>query len=419
MKAVDWYRTLLESLDAVVEEDGSIYLPESVGKSPLMVEIEKVSKPVFLPTDAVLRDYDKTRQVLFHPLSEFVTVGESDIFKLLKMLVRLALITRITTLVETLAILGTSTEFHGRFNSNQLKLLEAMAGIDEKSVAKFRSVLQKGFTEDPTLTTVSLFMTRDDTLGEVKYPRVCNVAFPITGVLNKAYTSADPSRKVLDVDVRKKTPDDIKIWLGLLNYTLPGIEEKGTYSRGSDHYAPYLGALLESYFAVQSRLNEVLSEFSSFIITTDVVKLVDLKWYGVFKSGSVFNDLPNLSGNKGGMVEAPKPKIPPKLFDSTVVSAGPPAEETIYRTQQPLETYHYDTPQQQHHHEEQVSNGGMSVAEWRRLTAEKQNAYQPHHQPQRASSYHPPQTQYRDPYGRQQPSYPQNNRPLSASDLIR
>jgi hypothetical protein len=390
-----------------VETDGGLYMPDWLGKLPLTVTMDDTRKLAYLPTEQVLRDYDKDKQVLFHPLSEYVTIGESDVFKLLKMSVRLALVTRIAGLMETLAILGTSTEFHDRMNSNQIKLLESMAGIDDKSVSKLRSVLDKGIA-DTTNSILGIFMTRDDELDGNKYPRVCNITFPIVGVLNKAYNTTDGNRKVFDIDVRKKTPDDIKIWLGLFNYVLPGLEEKGTYSRGSAHYAPYLGALLESYYDIQSRLNLIVSEFSSFIIPSDNVKIVDLKWYGMFKSGSVFNDLPNLSGNKGGVIEAPKPTVPKGLYDISVSSSAPSnTVDTLYQpTPTPFRETEYDVTESE--------SGGMSLAEWRRLTAERNNQPPPPPQYQRGSNQ-----PYHDSY--RQPSYPQNDsyrRPLSARDLI-
>ena len=157
MKAVEWYKILLESLDIVVETDGGLYMPDWLGRLPLTVTMDDTRKLAYLPTEQVLRDYDKDKQVLFHPLSEYVTIGESDVFKLLKMSVRLALVTRIAGLMETLAILGTSTEFHDRMNSNQIKLLESMAGIDDKSVSKLRSVLDKGIA-DTTNSILGIFM---------------------------------------------------------------------------------------------------------------------------------------------------------------------------------------------------------------------------------------------------------------------
>lgn len=401
MKAVEFYRILAESLDITIDDSGGLSTPKHLGGQPLMVESDGIKKRVFLPTDAVLRDYDKERQVMFHPLSEFITIGESDVFKMLKMAVRLALITRISALAEVMAIIGTDTNLHSRMTPSQIRFLEAVAGIDDKSVSKFRDVLTETVTEDPTKTLVSIFMTREDNLGDTKYPRVCNINFPIMGILAEAHNSSDTTRKVFGIDVRKKTPDDIKIWMGLLNYILPNIEVKGSYSRGSDHYAPYLAALLEGYYAVQSQLNLVIGEFSSFITVTDTVKLVDLKWYGVFKTGAVINDLPNFSGNKGGMIESPQPATPAPLHDSRVAPAGGGIDDrvgNISRTISSIPPWDEDTD----------SSDGLSMDEWRRRKQQELQSSQ-------GIGRYPPQ-RYDGHYdqGRRHP----NSRPRGFDDLI-
>lgn len=400
MKAVEFYRILAESLDITIDDTGGLSTPKYTGTLPLMVDIEGTKKRLFLPTDTVLRDYDKDRQVMFHPLSEFITIGESDVFKILKMSVRLALITRISALAEAMAIIGTDTNLHGRMTPSQIRFLESVAGIDDKSVVKFRDVLGNAVSDDPTKTLVSIFMTRDDTLGDTKYPRICNVAFPLMGILEGALDSTESPRKVFNVDARKKTPDDVKIWSGLLSYILPDIGTKGHYSRGSDHYAPYLAALLESYHAIQSQLNLVVGEFSSFLTMTDTVKLVDLKWYGVFKTGAVINDLPNFNGNKGGMIEAAKPAIPAPLHDSRMTPAGGGIDDLVRDI----------LPTPRDYPPEEDTSGAISVEEWRRRSQQQQGHY-PNHTP-----HHQPVGRYQQP-ARHDPRYPQHQ-PRSYLDLI-
>lgn len=403
MKAAEFYRILAESLDITIDDSGGLSTPKYVGNQPLMVETDGVKKRLFMPTTEVLRDYDKDRQVMFHPLSEFITIGESEVFKVLKLSVRLALITRISALAEAMAIIGTDTSLHSRMNPSQIRFLESVAGIDDKSVAKFRDVLGESVTEDPTKTLVSIFMTRDDTLGDTKYPRVCNITFPLMGILATAHDTTDGSRKVFNVDARKKTPDDVKIWMGLLNYILPDIETKGHYSRGSDHYAPYLASLLESYYAIQSQLNLVISEFNSFLTTTDSVKLVDLKWYGVLKTGTVINDLPNFNGNKGGMIEANKPSIPAPLHDSRVGPAGGGIDDLVRDILPPISTNLHQPLI------DDSEDGGISVAEWRRMN-QRTNT-----QPQPGYGGHYQQPHYR--INQQDPRYDNRQHPHGGQRL--
>lgn len=382
MKAIDFYKTLVASLDYCVNEDGSMSMADYFGSQPIIIENEGIKKRLHLPTKEVLAAYDRETQLLFHPLSEYITIGESDVFKSLKAAVRLVLITRIANLVESLAILGTSTDLHGRMTPSQLMFLEHIAGIDDNSVNKLKDVLVKTLDTDPTKTLLSIFMTRDTVVGETKYPRVCNVSFPFMKVLTEAAETTESKRRVFDTDVRKKTPDDIKIWKGIFNYIFPDCSVAGTYSKGSDHYAPYFGSLLEVYYEIQSRINIVISEFSSFLTMNEYIKLVDLKWYGIFNSGTVVNDLPNLGGNKGGAIEREVVK-PISDIDT------PPWDTSIPNT-----TLNVPTPKP----------AGLGIEEIRRQREALARGDRPQHYPQQTNhGYQPPPQPNRGNYP-QQPS---------------
>ena len=265
-KLNDIYRSILSFAGMEADAQGFITTGVDNRRSPAIIN----GAQLVLPLTAHLRNSDPKVRMIFHPLTENILRGESEVIAKLKSVINVRLNYTIGTVAVNLINLVASPEFHSRLSPEQQELLTCVSDADEKSQANFVSAMVKGIKTSPERVFSNVYLKRGGTYKGKRYSRVGIVSFPFYEQLVK---------NELD-GVRVK---DIKTFKQIFEFMFPDIAEAEEYNFGSDsHVAPYLEALLRSSANVASRLNDLLTLYADFIDESAKISF-DSEWMEYFQ----------------------------------------------------------------------------------------------------------------------------------------
>ncbi|ANH51709.1 hypothetical protein RAY_245 [Erwinia phage vB_EamM_RAY] len=319
---INYYTGFLESTGAVIDQStGVVSYERSTGLKPVLID----GKELILPIRAFQDKPDWTRYVPFHPLSESIARGESEVLQKAKELISLKLFLKYAELSEALLMLAVNSESQAKLTPTQMKFLEGLGDADEKTVENFSKILAKSkatFEGGENRCLVSLFLKRGGTLNGQKFARLCVVAFPYYEALCKIENEPADKRVVFGVPLRAK---DIKVLKRLHEVIVPNSDD-GIYSIGTNvQTAPYWGALMMTYVNILNQFNSVIKPFSKVIKS---LKAVDTSW------------------DVGDELQQFRAEIPPMPYNEGADSSKP-AETTqpLQTQQQPVATQPQTIPQ--------------------------------------------------------------------------
>lgn len=301
MKLLELYKSLLATAAMTTTSDGFVKAILVDPPKPMTVK----GKSLVIPTNEQLSNPDWSNRVVFHPLFESITRGESDVLAEY----RQSLNTRINVVVGAmgydLLTLAASTAEHGKLNPDQAEFLSKVTNADEKTINLWKKLMPAN-AKDSTKSFVSIYLRRSGLLGGKKYARLSKVSFPLYQELKKG------SKDVFGVKVdRVKDRETI---LALLEFIFPRIAEDDAYSAASNSTgAPSMEALMHSVKLLIADLNDLVELFKNTMDEDEVASMsFNDEWVEQFDNLDAMTpqvmSIPMLPGNEGASAKAPTPE---------------------------------------------------------------------------------------------------------------
>lgn len=299
MKLLEIYRSILKF--ALMQADENGYISS--------ITFEDKKEPVFidglrlvLPTDYHLRNFNPKEKIIFHPFTENILRGESEVIQKLKSILNIRLNYTAGIVAQYLLNLVASPQMHARLTPEQNEIITAISDADEKSVATLTNLMISGIKDNPDRVFTNVYLKRGGVFENKRYARVGIVTFPFY-------------ENVVNGKIDKLRAKDKQAYKQLFEFMFPNIEQHDSYNFGSDSaVSPYLEALLRSVAKVASRLNDLISVYRDFIDDADQL-MFDSEWLEYFRD---LNDLipeirkiPVQHGNDGELSVIEEPKAAP------------------------------------------------------------------------------------------------------------
>lgn len=278
------YKDILESAGLSIDADSVICLPTPAEDVPTIID----GKFLLLPTNEVLRNPNWEDTIAFHPLSENVVRGESEVLKKLREILLTRATNVLTEVTSQLINIASNTDMHKTLSPNQSEFLSHLPEADKKMVETYLKMIA---SSSPVGNNrfISMYLKRGGTHDGVKYNRLCVVDLPVL-------KADEEERSIFGVKMRIKDLSSIR---DLITYTLPNDYTCGSKSQT----APYFQALLMSYVALMEDLNKVVKLFNKVFQNSDEL-ITDLSWKAEIACLSDMRDLiPVLDGNQGAVVK--------------------------------------------------------------------------------------------------------------------
>lgn len=302
MDIIELYKHILSDAGLIVDDSGLVSVDNTrfgitKDKTPILVD----GKRLVLPTFKQMSEggADKT---FFHPLHENLLRGESLVITKLRSLLSTRLDFTIGILMQHLLDICASINKHKNLNPDQAAVLAIAPNCDELTCKNFSSILVKSFESDNKFIT--FYLKRAGVVNGVKYARAGIISFPIFEEILKQ------SGEVFGVKLRKKDYESI---INVFKFILKDIENPEKYNRGSDSdIAPFMDALMKTFLAVSSELNDIIICYKDFDKEANLQALeFNPEWQEVFFDLSVMSKeikkIPPQPGNEG---ESRKVDIP-------------------------------------------------------------------------------------------------------------
>lgn len=352
MQLLDIYKAILKTANLECNEEGLVSFKLAGESKPALIK----DKRLVLPTAAHLANPLKQDIVIFHPLSENVVRGESDVVSMFRSTLNLRFNFTIGLLAYELLSLATSPANHNKLNPDQSILLSKLKNADEKTLDVFQKLLKEMPASQTQKCFVNLFLKRGGSVGGKKYSRAGIVSFPLYEELMKA----EPS--VYGIKLRAK---DKETFIALLEYLFPSIGVEGSYSRGSNStVAPFLDSLMKSVLGLASPLNDTVELFSNVIDNYNDL-IFEGSWVESFENIDTLlaasRSVPMQHGNEGSgtaaaavasainvpvpAYAAPAAPQPVQFVAPTLPAAPAVPMQQVYQPAQ--QTYPYPVAQQQ------------------------------------------------------------------------
>lgn len=318
MDIIELYKSILNCAGMTVVDDDFISIKYDTIVDPVLID----GKRLVLPTQKQLTSGDWKDRMVFHPLSEHIMRGESEVIANFRKVFNIRLNYTFGAIANSLLQIIGSVDEHKNLNPEQSKLLSAVGEVDDTTMTAFTSLMINAIKEIPEKAFINIFIKRGGMIGTKKFSRVSVVSFPFYEELMK------DQEKYYGVKLRNK---DRQVFIQLCKYMLPDLDVAEKYNYGSDsQVAPYLHALMGAVMGMGGKFNDILDLFGVLID-----KHEDLEFNSDWVEA--FEDLPSMvpqiraipmqQGNEGKM---------------KITEAAPVAP---VQTAQPLQTF--QPPQQQ------------------------------------------------------------------------
>lgn len=331
-KLIQTYRDMMATADLEITDDDcvSLRVPQESGKVKL-VPLTLKGRRLVLPTKEHLSKPDWDNRVAFHPLSENIAAGESEVLEKYRACLNHRFNTVIPIIMMGLLRIGASLDDQKKLDPDQAEFLPAVKNLDlDKKTGKspliesFKAILGKMPVNTPTKQFISIGLRRKFKIDNTEYFRGGSVHFPFYEELLKR------GELVHGVKLRKK---DFDVLIGLMDYILPHQGEANYYSRGSDsRTGPSTDAIMKAVLALAAPINDVVTRFGKLL--PEGLE-IPCDWAPVFDNIGTLNneirDIPALQGNEGSM-DDDKPVMQPAIAQ-VHARAQEPARAPIPGTQ--------------------------------------------------------------------------------------
>lgn len=340
MDILSLYTSVLEAAGLVVDKDGFVSANSSLMKGEGTTPVHVNGKRLVLPTQFHLGDPNKENKILFHPLSENILRGESEVITKLRSVLTIKLNYTIASTIAGLLDIAASVAEHKRLTPDQSVMLSVAKDADETMMAAFTQLCMKCVAGDNDSSFVKFYLKRAGVVKGKKYSRAGIISFPFYEELKKEKDS------YFGVKLRKK---DRATFLAMMEYVLPNIDTEEAYNRGSDsEIAPFFDALMKTFVGVASNLNDVLELFKNKIDGAELL-ITSSDWVEVFDNLSCMlpeiRKIPMQAGNEG---EAKKAESVQATAPAGQLAYIPPQAAAPQPLYQPAPVQPQQWQQQQH-----------------------------------------------------------------------
>lgn len=317
MDILKLYKQILDVAGMTADDEGriSVQLVKS-SKVPVLVG----SKRLVLPTPEHLRNPDPDHRVVFHPLTESVLRGESEVMRAYREAVSKRLNFIFPYIALHLLQLATSPAQHQNLTPDQTVFMDHLKNVDEGTVDRMKDIVREMVLGDASRSFVHFFLRRNGEVAGEKFLRVGVVSFPFYEELKKIPKPKEPN-EIYGVKLRKV---DREALISLVEYMVPNITVPEAYNRGTNSsVAPSLVALMQTVVAIGDPINGMLEIFGELIGDQEVL-FINGEWEEAFK------DLPGLQravllipsqpGNEGSVNTAQANAVPQVAVPGVQVS---------------------------------------------------------------------------------------------------
>lgn len=295
------YKAILEAIGLKVNENGEIVM--------MLGDVETSScidnKQLVLPTQELLRKGIGDEYIAFHPISENIVRGESEVIKKLKTHVIFRISEIVINLMQDLIGAAADKDYHKKLSPSQTEILTLAPNADSKTVAVFEKIFDSS-TIVGEKKIFSLYIKRGGEWKGNKYNRVAKAHFSITDEFDNG------SLEIFGIKMKKADKEAFK---KLFEYIVPKCESHEEYVYGSNSKtAPNFHCLLKLFCKVVANTNKIVNKYKKHLSDPEHL-LVDISWEKELEDLSVYKDLiPTLKGNEGvGEVESEE-TVKPKSF---------------------------------------------------------------------------------------------------------
>lgn len=316
MKMLDFYKAILETASLTSDEVGRVSVKIDDQEAPLTIKGQRL----VLPTREYMRQEDKSGIIMFHPLQEVITQGESEVMARYRTCINTWLNYVVGNLMSHLIKLAASPGLHARLRPDQLDVLRIFKDADEKLFTNFSQLVKAMPAGSTDKCFVNIFLKPKARNGDVIHRRGAIVNFPLHAELVANET------KPFGVSLRKKDGPAIR---ALIEYVFPdGITTGGYNAFSTSDTVPTLEVMLNCIEKLAECVNAQISDFQEVIPELKDLEIV-CGWEEAAKDLSQFDGevrmTPMQKGNEGA-AETSQP-----------APAGPQAGATqwVNRTPQP------------------------------------------------------------------------------------
>jgi len=342
MRLIKIYESILGFAGIRVDSNGFAYTQYKESKKPFMIQ----DMPLVLPTQENLRNYQIGKMIVFHPMSENIATGESEIIQKLKYAINVKLNYTFGIIAQSLLSIVQQVENHKRLTPDQTDLLIEIGSVDQTTMVNFTKVMMAVINESPDRGFLNVYLKRGGRLHDKKYARVGLVYFSL---YNDLKSDGDT---IKGIKIREK---DREIFLKIYKYIFPKIDQESAYDVGSaSNIAPFLEVLMKTSLNIASRFNDILDLFQKEIDAADDL-VFESDWVKDFDNIDALlpeiRRIPMQYGNEGSHAEVTQPMaaaVPAPLQTPqppTMPSQMPPAQQPMQ--QQPMQQPVYQQPMQQ------------------------------------------------------------------------
>ena len=330
MKLLDFYKSILSAGGLYADSEGLISARTSAGTTPFTVG----GKRLVLPTREHMLNPNKDGIILFHPMSENIMRGESDVMHRFRTAVNLQLNYVINSLIYELIGLAISPSLHASLQPAQIETLAILKDADERTLSDMKLLQNAMPPGNIEKCFVHISMRKTAMIGGKSYRRGAIVNFPF-------YEELIKGGAVFGVKLRKK---DQAGFTHLLEHLFPNIAAKASFNRGSfSATVPTLDALLLGIIGVASHINAIIEDYGDTLSETKNLRYND-DWVTEIDNYEQFATelkmVPPQPGNEGAVDKiAPTSAVPPLQNTAPPMQMPPPIPQQ--------QAYGYAPPVQQ------------------------------------------------------------------------
>ena len=252
------YTELLGFAGLYPDSNGIIY--QELGEVKKNIAID--SKPLLLPTRDNLNKGGRNEHIIFHPLHENISRGESEVVTEYRKCLCWRLNYTMGALMAQLITLASIPQLQENLSPEHLDAMISLKEADKKLLESFGQIMVEMAKTKPT-SFVSIYLRRGEKIGGKSYRRVGLVSFPFYLDLKKQLKENRKDLKFFGVKLRIK---DVEGLIALHEYIFKEIENKEAYNYGSNSdIAPFLHALMFTGLNISSCLNEVINLYRDYL----------------------------------------------------------------------------------------------------------------------------------------------------------
>lgn len=255
MNLLDFYRQILQVGGFVTNEDGLISRRLAKTEAlPATVD----GRRMCLPTPEFIRNPDNDSRVMFHPLQEIVSRGESKVMQTY----REGINRRLDFVIgySSLALLNliVCKDLHPKLSPDQTDLLVKVRNVDEGTLARFAKITENMLIGDDDRKFAHIYVKKNAKIDGEHFQRAGIVSFPFYEQICKVPAKGEKN-EVYGVAIRHA---DRAAFKAIMEFLFPSIEKPSAYWRGAvQHVAPSLEALLRTTAAVYDNINSVIDSY--------------------------------------------------------------------------------------------------------------------------------------------------------------